>query len=220
MRRIFFTGFAAGAGAGLVSFALQAATLLPMIERAERLENPAAMPMGGHLFYAILADLLAGIGFALMLVAGMALAADWRGVAVDLRRGLLWGAAGFLAFALAPALGLPPALPGAEAAGLAARQLWWLGTALATAAGLAAIVFGRPAMWRIAGIAAILAPHLLGAPQSPAPGASGGLASPFALLSLAVSAVFWLVLGGGAGFLYDRLGATPDRYAARPAAPR
>ncbi|HVH73883.1 MAG TPA: CbtA family protein [Stellaceae bacterium] len=220
MRRIFCSAFAAGAGAGLLSYAIQAAALFPMIDRAELLEHPAAMPAGGHLFYAVLADLLAGIGFALMLVAGMALAADRRGVAVDLRRGLLWGAAGFLVFALAPALGLPPALPGAETAGLAARQLWWLGTALATAAGLAAIVFGRRVVWRIAGVAAILAPHLLGAPQGPAPGASGGLTSPFALASLAVSAVFWLVIGGGGGFFYDRLGAAADRYAARPAAPR
>ncbi|HEV2303003.1 MAG TPA: CbtA family protein [Stellaceae bacterium] len=215
MRRIFHTAFVAGAIAGLLSFAIQAGTLLPMIDRAELLEHPAAIGAGGHLGYALLADLLAGVGFALVLAGSFALA-ERHGAAVDFRRGLLWGAAGFLAFALAPALGLPPALPGSEAGNLLARQAWWLGTALATAGGLAALVFARRGLWRIAGVAAILAPHLVGAPQAP----SAGLASAFALLSLAGSALFWLVLGGCGGFFFHRLGADTDRYAARSPAPR
>lgn len=212
MRRIFFTALAAGAAAGLLSLAIQAATLFPMIERAELLEHPGATADGGHLIYAALADLLAGIGFALVLLGGMALA-ERQGATIDFRRGLLWGGAGFLAFALAPALGLPPALPGGEAAALAARQAWWLGTALATAGGLAAAVFARRGVWRLAGTAAIVAPHLLDAP-------SAALTSSFALLSLAASAVFWLVLGGGCGFLYGRLGAAAASYAASSPAPR
>lgn len=219
MRRLFLTGLLAGAGAGLLGFAIQAATLFPLIDRAELLENPAAAPAGGHLVYAALADLLAGIGYALALTGAMAIA-DRRGATIDLGRGVLWGAGGFLAFALAPALGLPPALPGAEAADLAARQLWWIGTALATAGGLAAVVFGRRKAWRLAGAAAMLAPHLIGAPRTPMPPAGAGLSSYFPLLSLAGSAVLWLAVGGGCGFLYRHLGVTAESYAAKSAAPR
>ena len=217
MRRIFVTALVAGTAAGLLGFAIQAAALFPMIDRAELLENAIA-PDGGSLSYAALADLLVGIGYGLLVTGSMALA-ERQGTAIDLRRGLLWGGAGFLAFGLAPALGLPPALPGSEATALAARQSWWIGTALATAGGLAALVFAKGRLWRIAGIILIVAPHALGAPRLVA-SASVGIFSSFALLSLAVAAVFWLVLGSGCGFLYGRLGVAAPAYAARPAAPR
>ena len=47
-----------------------------------------------------------GAGFALLVAAGMTL----RGRVTDWRRGLIWGASGFLAFSFLPALGLPPPL--------------------------------------------------------------------------------------------------------------
>src|SRR5205807_3047641 len=90
--------------------------------------------------YTVLADVLAGIGFAFLLAGGVALA-QLRGYPVDARRGLIWGAAGFAVFALAPAIGLPPELPGMQAAALVARQEWWLMTAAATALGLGLLVF-------------------------------------------------------------------------------
>src|SRR3546814_3736909 len=53
--------------------------------------------------YTLLVNVLTGIGFGLLLAAAFALrgGADWRS-------GLYWGAAGFVTFTLAPALGLPP----------------------------------------------------------------------------------------------------------------
>jgi predicted cobalt transporter CbtA len=51
----------------------------------------------------------------------MALAAR-SGHDLDARRGLLWGLGGFAALHLAPAVGLPPELPGMASADLAARQ--------------------------------------------------------------------------------------------------
>ena len=48
------------------------------------------------------------------------------------RNGLLWGLAGFLAVNLAPAAGLSPELPGMPAGDLLARQVWWVGTIIAT----------------------------------------------------------------------------------------
>ena len=155
--------------------------------------------------YTLMADLLAGIGFALLLAGAVALARS-RGYAIDARSGLLWGAAGFAVFALAPAIGLPPELPGMSAAELAARQQWWLLTAAATAAGLGVVIFARPAPLRVAGAALIVLPHLIGAPAAPhgATGVPAELAAEFATASLTTAAAFWLLLGSVSGWLYRR----------------
>jgi cobalt transporter subunit CbtA len=84
-----------------------------------------------------------GIGFALLLVVVSELAggiANWR-------QGAFWGLAGFAVFTLAPGLGLPPELPAMPAADLVSRQVWWIGTVLATAAGLALIAFRGTVGW-------------------------------------------------------------------------
>src|SRR5262249_38283050 len=106
----------------------------------------------------------------------------------------------------APAIGLPPELPGMSAADLAARQQWWLLTAAATAAGLGLIVFANPIALRVAGAVLILAPHLIGAPAAPhgAGGVPAELAAAFATASLATAAAFWLLLGSVSGWLYRR----------------
>ncbi len=180
MRRVLVSALAGGCLAGLIFFALQAATLLPLIQTAERYERAAAAAMPEHtepggwqpeeggerLAYTALTDVVTGIGFALLLVGGFSLQ---RGT-VGLRRGLVWGLAGYAVFALAPGLGLPPAPPGSAAADLAARQAWWLGTALATAAGLALLVFGRRRSWQATGALLLVLPHLVGAPRPEAPG--------------------------------------------------
>jgi cobalt transporter subunit CbtA len=119
---------------------------------------------------------------------------------------VLWGGAGFLAFGLAPALGLPPELPGAPAADLASRQTWWLLAAGCTASGLALMAFARQPILRLAGVAALVIPHAIGAPH--ADGVAGSvpaeLAGRFAVASLFAAAVFWGVLGGLSGYLFQR----------------
>jgi cobalt transporter subunit CbtA len=151
-----------------------------------------------------IATMLTSVGFALLLAGAFAVS----GRAVDAREGLLWGIAGFAAFALAPAFGLPPELPGSVAADLPARQIWWLGAVAATVLALGLMVFVR-APWAIpAGVALIAAPHLIGAPH---PAAGAGLVPPelaaaFAARSLGVNAVFWALLGLATGALYARLG--------------
>jgi cobalt transporter subunit CbtA len=229
LRRIFLTALIAGTAAGLFAAGLQHLKLIPLIAAAEVYE--AAGAHGDHQHdsaahadhqhdavpewepapgieragYTVLADLLAGIGFAALLSGAVALARS-RGYAIDARRGLLWGAAGFLVFALAPAIGLPPELPGMSAAALAARQQWWLLTAAATAAGLGVLVFARPAVLRVIGIVLIVLPHLFGAPVAPhgAGGVPAELAAEFATASLATAAAFWLLLGSVSGWLYRR----------------
>jgi cobalt transporter subunit CbtA len=67
--------------------------------------------------FTVLADVLTGIAFGLLLTAAYAL----RGRAMDWRQGLFWGLAGFATFTLAPGLGLPPELPGAGRGSLLKR---------------------------------------------------------------------------------------------------
>ena len=149
-----------------------------------------------------IATTLTSVGFALLLVGAYAVS----GRTIDAREGLLWGLGGFVAVALAPAFGLPPELPGSVAADLLSRQMWWIATAVTTAAGLGLMVFVR-ARWAIAvGIALIAAPHVIGAPH---PSSVNGvvppeLAAAFVARSLGVNAVFWALLGLSTGALYAR----------------
>jgi len=220
IRRLLSACLLAGFVAGLVVSLAQAWQTVPLIVAAEGFETageavaddhattaghdhaPAAWaPADGaeRWLWTILANILTGIGFAFLLAGAMSLS----GRRLSARRGAMWGIAGFAVFTLAPALGLPPVLPGADVAPLAARQAWWIGTALATAGGLwLLLLLGRPAA-RFAGIALLALPHLVGAP---APGAAGGTASPelaaqFAIASLAVAVVFWTTLGATLGRL-------------------
>ena len=168
-------------------------------------ETAAWAPEDGieRLLFTLLANLLTGIGFALVLAACFAL---YRGP-VDGRWGLLWGLAGFCVFALAPALGLPPEPPGVDAAPLFERQTWWLSAAAATAAGLGLVVFGRGWPMKAAGIAALVLPHLAGAPEAAGHGAlPPALAVEFAVASVVSAGLFWLALGGLAGTVYRRIG--------------
>ncbi|MSO80980.1 MAG: cobalt transporter [Alphaproteobacteria bacterium] len=168
-------------------------------------ENEGWAPADGieRIGFTLLANLVVATGFGLLLAAAFAL----RGQPVDLRSGLLWGIAGFAVFQLAPAAGLPPELPGNVAAELGARQMWWLGAAAGAATGLALLAFGKNWAWLAGGIALIALPHIVGAPHLQ--GATGAvppeLAARYVALSLAVGAVFWALLGGLAGAVWQRL---------------
>ena len=235
MRRVLFAGIIAGVAAGCVVTLLQAAKLTPLILAAEVFEeaaphsHAAAEPGGAHehaapataaeaawqpadglerTAFTLLANIVVGAGFGLLLSGAFALREAAGGRAPDARQGVLWGLAGFAAFALAPSFGLPPELPGSHAADLPLRQAWWLATAVGTAGGLALIVFVQRIGWRIAGMVLIAAPHVVGAPQ-PALHAAGTappeLAAAFAAASLVTAALFWTVLGSLNGWLYRKL---------------
>jgi cobalt transporter subunit CbtA len=222
LRRILLTALVAGAAAGLVAAILQRIDIVPLIAQAEIYEAAGAghahegpqawepEPGFERAAYTVLADLLTGIGFALLLTGAIALS-TLAGRPIDAKRGLLWGAAGFAAFTLAPALGLPPELPGMAGAALAQRQAWWLGTAAATAVGLGLIAFRAGLPSRLAGVALLVLPHLIGAPE---PASYGGnvppeLAARFVVASIATAALFWLALGAVSGWLYRRLDPAP-----------
>ena len=187
----------AAVASGVVVSALQQFFLVPLILQAESFE--AVQVAGGvpepwlqRGAYTLLFNCLAAFGFALLLAAAYAL----RG-GVTWRQGVLWGLCGYVSVALAPALGLPPELPGAPAADLGSRELWWLVTVVATGAGLAGLIFVRGWAWKLASAVLLLLPHLLGAPRPPVAETAvpQELASRFATGSLGISLVLWLLLG-------------------------
>lgn len=227
--RIVFSAAVAGLLAGLLWTALQQVWTVPLILEAETYETTApaddaaavSHDAAGHdhdaeawaphdglerTLYTALGNVVLAVGFGLLLGAGYAMrnAITWR-------QGLLWGLAGFASFSLAPAFGLPPELPGAAAAALESRQLWWLATVLLTGSGLAMLAFAPRWSSKAGGIALILLPHIVGAPH---PDSGEGLAPAalerqFIVASLVTSAVVWLLLGALTALLFDRLGRRP-----------
>jgi cobalt transporter subunit CbtA len=217
-RRLILAALCAGATSGLVLFAVQHVTIVPLIAVAEGFEDAAelARTASGHVHedegwqpapglerigLTAATTMFSGIGFAAILLAAMAM----NGKPVTARLGVFWGLAGFACFVLAPALSLPPKPPGAAVGDLHARQLWWVGTILATAVGLW-LLSGRHTWWsRAVGVLMLVLPHALG-PPSP----DGidiippELMRDFALLSVGTNLLFWLVLGAMCGWLLER----------------
>jgi cobalt transporter subunit CbtA len=92
------------------------------------------------------------------------------------------------------------------AADLMARQTWWLGTAVATAAGIGLLIFTRQLVLAVVAVLLLVAPHVIGAPHpadlsSPIPEALHHL---FVIRVTVVNFVVWAVLGGLAGALAPR----------------
>ncbi|MGI9407770.1 MAG: CbtA family protein [Hyphomicrobiaceae bacterium] len=148
------------------------------------------------------ATIIVTTGYGLILLAAMLFA----GGAITARSGLLWGIAGFVVTGLAPALGLSPELPGSAAGGLVARQVWWIGTAVATAGGLSLILRVSSAAAIIGGVILLCLPHVIGAPQPEAFTSTvpSELAAHFASSALVVQAVSWALVGSIAGYLWQR----------------
>ncbi len=229
-RNAIFAAAIAGLLAGLVLAALQTYATVPLILQAEAFESAAELSHhhgvvaaeshdhGGEawspddgferLAYTLAFNIVSGVGFALLLLA----ASEFAGGIADWRRGVLWGFAGFAVFILAPGLGLPPELPAMPAADLLARRAWWIGTVVATAAGLALIAFRGTAPLSILGVALIVLPHIIGAPQpqsheSPIPET---LHHRFVVSVAVTNLVFWVALGGILGLLRHRFLGRPE----------
>jgi len=230
-RNIVLIAAIAGLIAGLGMTVAQELTTVPLILKAETFEQAgeaktppahahedASTPAHDHgdgwapqdgferTAFTLAANVLTGIGFALLLIAVSELAggiAGWR-------QGVFWGLAAFAVFTLAPGLGLPPELPAMPAAELGPRQIWWVGTVASTAAGLALLVYGRSVLAIVGGVALLVAPHIIGAPQ-PATYETAvpeGLHHSFVVAVVLTTLVFWLLLGGLTGFFRGRFTST------------
>lgn len=235
--RLLSAALVAGFLAAFVASGLQFALTSRLILEAETYENHAALapapalivraahsehqhgggaaeaeewqPAPGlpRLAFTALATLVTGVGYALLL--GAVLLATGR--TVTRSEALRFAIGGFIAASLAPAVGLPPELPGMGGAALEARQGWWLVTALATASGLFLAVIRGGALATAAGLALIVAPHVWGAPHVTESGAlPPALAAQFAARSLAIGFVFWTVLGLGFGWAWDWVARRPE----------
>jgi cobalt transporter subunit CbtA len=152
--------------------------------------------------YSSLANIVIGVGFALLLVSSYAM----HKREVSGRIGIIWGMAGYAVFTLSPSLGLTPELPGMMAAELVARQGWWLATAVSMALGLWLLVFRKGLLFTISGVIIIVLPHAVGAPHpiefdSLVPAA---LASQFVATSIVIAGIFWVMLGWLSGTFYQR----------------
>ncbi|WP_349434975.1 CbtA family protein [Pararhizobium sp. A13] len=150
----------------------------------------------------LLANLVTGTGFSLLLT-GISLLI---GYPITLRNGVLWGACGWLAVHMLPAIGLPPELPGFPAADLHDRQIWWIATVLLSGAGLYMLALRPEIIAKIVGLAVLAVPHIYGAPQpadisSPVPAVLG---AEFAVAALATALASWIVLGLVSGYINDR----------------
>lgn len=160
-------------------------------------EEGAELPFG-RLGNTLLANLVAGAGFALLL-GGVALLLGQR---ITPQNGILWGMAGFFSVAFLPALGLSPELPAMPAADLAQRQLWWISTVVLSSVGIYLLVLRGEIISKVLGLVLIIAPHLYGAPHpediaSPIPSL---LASQYAVVSLATNLFMWAVIGLALGW--------------------
>lgn len=231
LRRILIVALIAGGLSGVVMSGVQMLWSVPLIIAAEAYENVPAdasteanpslhihadgsthdhgsgevwAPEGPYerAFWTVVTNVLLGVGAGLVMTAFLAL----RRNPTTLRTGLLFGAAAFVSFSLAPALGLPPELPGMPGAELQGRQSWWFATAICTAIALAVIVY-TPQVWiRVLAVLVIVMPHVIGAPQP----LSHDTALPYEMIrefivaSMITTAIFWLALGGLIGALAEK----------------
>ncbi len=227
-RNIILTSLLLGLLAGSLLTLLQIVAVNPIIFAAEAYEEKAA-PEVAHSHshdhshahshdaeawapadgferggYSFVANVLAAIGFAALLLAIMSQLQLQRLTQLSLLRGLLWGLAGFGVFFLMPALGLPPEIPGVEAAAIEHRQIWWLLAVVTGIAGLALLAFA-PVKYKLIGPLLLALPFIIGAPHAGGPefshadpqavAALMALHQEFIVASGLSNLLFWLALG-------------------------
>lgn len=216
--RIFTSALFAGAVAGLIAALLQLVFVQPVLLHAELYESGELVHFGAEAISAhpvlpgldamrdgmsVLFTVLVYTGYSMILVALMSLAERY-GHEVTAKGGLLWGVAGFIAFHLAPGVSLAPEVPGVAAADAGLRQIWWVGTVLASGTALGLIAFGSSFVSSAAAGILLLAPHLVGAPEpdvltGPVP---PEIAALFAARALGVGMASWVVLGLCAAYFW------------------
>ena len=230
--RIIYNAILIGMAAGLLLSLMQILGVDPIIFQAETYETTeAAIAPAGHenhdhehaawspdnglerTIYTLLANMSIGIGFAAVLLALMSQFWLPKQRMISPLHGLAWGLAGFVAIYLAPGIGLPPEIPGVEAAPVEYRQAWWLLTVISVGIGLGILALSPPRLKAI-GLVFLVLPYLVGAPQQdgpafthPDPSAVAALVElhhRFIIISGIVNLLFWMALGLACGFAFNR----------------
>lgn len=228
--RIIYSAILVGMVAGALLTALQITRLEPILLGAEAYEavgsdagakadhdhgehdrEPAGGP--GRSANSFLANLLACSGFAAVMLALMCQFRLPRRRRMAWSEGMLWGLAGYTVMFVAPAIGLPPEIPGMISAPLEQRQIWWVASAFSVAAGLSVVAFA-PVRFRLLGLPLLALPYLIGAPvvdgplfrhtDSAALEALTELHQRFVVASAIVNLVVWLVLGLACRVAFNR----------------
>lgn len=225
-RRIIYTALLVGLLAGLVLSAAQFAAVNPIIFAAESYEaeshgaegvatdhnhgshdhGDAWAPENGieRSLYTIFANVAAGIGFAAILLALMGQLQLSGITQLSTCKGILWGIAGFIAVFIAPAIGISPELPGADAAAIERRQLWWILAVVLVAIGLLILSFA-PLKYKAIGLISLVIPYIVTIPTHQGPAftnpdpkaveALSSLSQQFIINSAASNLLFWITLG-------------------------
>lgn len=232
--RIIYTAILTGIATGLLLSCLQVVSLNPIIFTAESYEVEAGasegddhsdhsheqavavwMPGDGleRTAYTFLTNISASIGFAAIMLALMCLFLLPENRNINWIQGGLWGFAGFATLFLAPAIGLPPEIPGMVSVPVEQRQIWWALTALSVAIGIGIFAFTPPRL-KALGIVFLSIPYLVGAPRSEEPifqypdpatvSALVELRQQFIFASGLTSLVFWLLLGLACRYAFNR----------------
>jgi len=224
--RIIYSAVVIGMVTGLILSGMQILSVDPIIFAAESYEvveveegqdhgSSTWAPDDGteRTTYTILSNMTAGIGFSAILLALMS--QFWRSKEKNISwlQGVFWGLAGFVAIFLAPGIGLPPEIPGVEAAPLHNRQLWWVFTILSVSTGLGVLSFAAVKIKPI-GLLFLAMPYIVGAPHTDGPAFSHPdpeavaaltqLHQQFILTSGISNLIFWLILGVACGFAFNR----------------
>ena len=218
-RRIILAALLVGFIAGLVLSVVQIVAVNPIIFAAESFETEEGHDHGTHdhgeeewapadgaerTGYTIVANVLAGIGFSAIILALMS-QLQLQGLArVTALKGLAWGLGGFVVFFVAPGIGLPPEIPGIEAAPVEHRQNWWLLAVLCVGVGLLVISF-VPLKLKALGVLLAAVPYIVNIPHhegaafahpdAEAVATLTQLHQQFIIASGFSNLAFWLVLG-------------------------
>jgi cobalt transporter subunit CbtA len=207
--RVLLAAILAGLVAGLLMGVIQHVRLTPLILQAEAFEHVAhghsaeAHSHGEQLwspndgaertFYTTATATLTAVGFALVL-AGISFVSN---IPITQSNGWIWGLCGFLAASLAPAVDLPPELPGVAATDLTTRQIWWVATVALTGLGLWLLAVAKDWWWTVAGLVNIVVPHIFapGKPEQTGAPLPPSLVSEFVSNSLAANFMMWIAIG-------------------------
>ena len=221
--RIIFSAVLIGIVTGSLMTAMQVFTVNPIIFAAETYEivehesrmqdqdesdghGKAWTPEDGteRTAYTLLANSSVGIGFSAILLALMNQFRPSKSRKFSWAQGGLWGLAGFSAIYLAPGIGLPPEIPGFEAAPIQSRQLWWVFTVTSVSIGLGILAFTAIRV-KVIGLIFLAMPYVIGAPgvdgaefshlDAAAASALIQLQQQFIVSSGITNLVFWLISG-------------------------
>jgi len=216
--RTISTALLAGVLAGMCLFTIQRTLTVPLIHAAERYEKEASSVESAADIFAkdplrsmatLAGDIFVAIGFGLIL-SGIYAFSGCHGWLY----GLLFGLVGFATFQVAPAVVVPPAVPGMEVASLALRQTGWWVAVGSTIVGLI-LLFNLTRWAKFAGVLVLLLPAavfraLLSLPAPTTPlHPLALLDQDFVVRTLGGMLLFWLILGAISGYLFARAERNP-----------